>query len=918
MLKTNKTLKGLSVATVLAFAATTFSGAPAFAAAPEMVLVSALGSQSNFNTLNDYTEFADLDSDSGTQSLLRNMSNAMTLKVWVDSVDSGVPTIQLSGTDDQEFYFSRTTASSNSKADIKTAVDAVNGAVDTADAGSVVTGQVEIVDGVANFPLKDVAGYQVVTIWALNLTTSDPETVSVDAKLYIDRDGSGDLSTSAPADYAGPSAAIKYIAPGDVSFSADFDGLAYGATAVDATITTSPALNLNQIFAFAPTQVTAQVTSRTWLTAGQTVANLALSSDETANGGFFGDLNLEGAVLTNWHSTVDSIDEATFKIQAKITAQEADDELSAAKYQKITQPKVADITLDVVSKGNVYETAGNFTLRKDVKTFEISGKAVDADDAGVKGAVVTVALSTDDSSVASKSTIKAGGKTYTVGTSTDAIEVDVTTDADGKYSLSVTTSFADTDESIAALVSVPSTTGIDELGTSIDWEAAVQDDWYVSPASADGIANGVAGVTSSGTVSIDVLAVDQFGEGISSVDGEALKVYATDDSSAETAITQTKSLSSGKATISFKNAEAAGSDYEIDVYLYIEGNSRTVDTEENTTIDVYVWSAASAVVALDADGEFLEGTVTYEDYATGLNVPLGNVTEELDVLDSETIEGYIEDATGNVQPGAAVTLTGTGYLFNSVDGLTWSKDSITVTADSSGKFEVDIYSHLVANKAKVTVTSGTATETALVSFELPELIDASNVSWTVSGPTYAQTGKTAVLTAKLADKWGNGLAGQAVDVSLDGVGSLNGDYEFTRDTNSKGEVKGYLTANAADLGYSTVTFTLTADDEYFDVSAAEDADDITASLDLTTKFGVTYVKVSGTSKKVNVKTAWAKGKRVKIYVDGVLRYNVLKTIDTPKTVSFKAPAGKHKVVVKVDDVATESVSSKSRTVTVTK
>lgn len=895
----NKTFKSLAVATVLAFGATSISGPAAFAA-QTFKLQSAVGTTTNFNTLNDSYNGVTVD------SLTKNLSAGFSLKVFVSNEDND-PYLNLKGADEAEFAYVIADAASGSATDIEAAVDLIRDDLDDSDLdGDGAIDAADIVDlgsdGEADIELRAETGWQVVTVFAVNTNGADDiESTDVTATVYGEADAT--LGMTAGDDNVGPSAKINFYAPADVKITAAFDDVNFGDETVNASVTTSPELNLNQVYWNAYSSIDGLVNSRTFNVDGTLVAELGLDLDDDKIAFLTGDVDADWAAVNGGDEV---ITEATYKVQAFIyDGEDHTDSSSAAKYLKITEPEADDITLDVVSDGNVYDS-DPFLVRSGIKTVSIEGVVEDDSNDPVAGAVVTIAIGTTD--MEDGETIKAGGKTYTVDDDAEDIEVEVKTNADGEYALSVTTSTAVDGESFWVGVSTPgdlaSTT---EAESWVEWEDAVYDDFYTTPS------GGVLGVTASGTVALNFLVVDQFGEPISKDEnGDSYRVYVEDGSSVEEEIAQTVTVSGGKATVSFKNLETAGSSYDLDAYLFVEGTNKIEDSIDESTTTVYVWEAASTTVALEDDGEYTDGEVTYFDYVTGTDVPADSVdSSDLEASNTEiTITGFVEDANGNVQPGAPVTIAGKGYLFADVYDEVWATDSITVYADENGEFEADVYSHVVADEAKITVTSGSGSETALVTFDLPTSIDAADVTWTVSGPSYSQSGKTAVVVATLADKWGNGLSGQRVDVTLDGIGLLNGDDQIERTTNASGQVKAYLSVNTGDLGTSELTFTLdSADEEYFDIAEAEAEDVLNPELTKSTTWGVTYAKASA-GNNVNVSFGYAKGKRVKIYVDGVLKFNVLKKSDTPVKKSYKAAAGSHRVVVKVD-----GVTIKSRTVT---
>lgn len=931
MLKVNKALKSLALASVFALTAASLSALPASAAAPEMAMVSAVGPETSFNTLNDYSGETDYDfNDDGDTSdvdeIDYNLSHPFALKVYVESLTTGDPYLELTSTEGQKFAVTRAVSLTGSPANIGTAVSAAQSDLTdtTAADGDSPDLAVANADGITNVELLNETGWQVVVLQALNTDGETPDTVEVSARLFVDRNEDLEYSTSTPADYPGPTVAIKFLAAEDItSFASDFVDLGYGDNTVTASITTSPALNLHQIESYDAGTLEGDVVSRTFDATGDDVADLSfiINDDDEA---VLNDANVNDDWAPGETAVYNVIVAASYRLTATMYFYEANNKNSTTRSRSITAPDAHDLTLEVTSAGNVNEDAGDYDVRSGVKSLTVEGTVVDIDDEPVSGSKVTISLQSAD--MDSRSTISAGGKTYTVNRSTSAIEVEVTTNADGEYSLAVTTSTADAGDSFAVAAEVDVVAGGDGTeSTTVAWEDTAVAEYYQSP-------NSIVGVTETGSVSLEYWVFDQFGKPVSTSGDEALKVYIDDDGTAETAIARTATVSNGIAKFNFANAEDKGTNYTINAYLYVDGGDRIDDAfdfdsgnfddftgneDGGSEIDVYVWEAASASVDLDSDGEYTGGRVGYGDFLSGLNIPTGSITAA-DVTGSGTgltISGQVEDVDGNIQPGAPVTLAGTGYQF--IDsGVVYAKDSITVYADSNGEFSVVVHSHKVVEEAKIAVSAGTGKADALVTFDLladlaPVLSDA-DVTWTVSGPSYSQSGRTSLLTATLADKWGNGIPDMSVDVELDGIGLLNGTDSIARDTNASGQVKAYVSVVPGDSGSTEVTFTLTEDsDPYFDISNAVTAKTL-ASDDIAkaTNWGVTYANASAKG-KVRVDFGYAKGKRVKIFVDGVRKFNVLKKSDKPVLKKFSAAPGSHRVVVKVDGVTVTS-----RTVTV--
>jgi hypothetical protein len=269
-----------------------------------------------------------------------------------------------------------------------------------------------------------------------------------------------------------------------------------------------------------------------------------------------------------------------------------------------------------------------------------------------------------------------------------------------------------------------------------------------------------------------------------------------------------------------------------------------------------------------------------------------------------TVGGTVSSAStatygGVAVPNASVTFSGTGLAFSATqDGvLVYGDGSLTINANASGVFSVNIYSHK-AGANTVTIKSGTGSASLSVSFKAAAELDASTVSVVVAdGASQFQAGRALDVTVKVADVFGNPVALDAtwattadakLTIAQTGSGYLttSGDVVVT----STGSYATKLITNAGDLGTSTITATL----NYYDTTVTDVVKTVSS------EFGVTDADVTVGGRAVYASVEFAKGKTVTVSVDGKRLYSKLFSTDAYTELKFtQKKAGKHTVTVRV-------------------
>jgi len=283
-------------------------------------------------------------------------------------------------------------------------------------------------------------------------------------------------------------------------------------------------------------------------------------------------------------------------------------------------------------------------------------------------------------------------------------------------------------------------------------------------------------------------------------------------------------VTNGAATVSVTDGQiAAGSSIStaIDVEKDVSGtwtaqdltnDGNTDGNADTVTYTIGVLTQTDAVT-LDTDGNTTYGSATADDS---------------DAIAAKT--------TAAVRPGAVVTITGTSDMLFSNGGV-YSFGSITLVADSSGEFDVSVYSNKVQKDTVVTVTSNGASATKKVTFTTGGADSGKSVSF-AGTPVAAAPGSTFQVVMTLKDAYGNAVdaTNTDVDVTYTGPGIVFG--SLPSDTDANGQAKFAVLLGTNDSGTATITFG-------YDTNNDGDYTD-------TDEFNTSYTVTVGSVAKVNV------------------------------------------------------------------
>jgi hypothetical protein len=747
----------------------------------------------------------------------------------------------------------------------------------------------------------------------LTVSTAGSATGTVEVIAFIDSDGDDTLDAG---EYQ-TSRTITFVKPSEVTATTTFTKPTLGDASLTATVVLSGDINLSQVdddevtvsFSKTGTAITSYADDNT-----KSSTNPAPATYNSTAGALKAVLEVDAVDDSDYDAY--SVTAGTFGAQAIVaSANSGSNVLQTAATRTFDNSSVA-----VTRSGDAKHTT--------TAVYDVSA-STDTDGAGVvrvgKGATVTATLK-DASNVALASeavTVVATGSGLAADTLTvngtavvdAAKEIAATTNASGQIVLTVDGTTADDTDTLTIAFKLQGVTTSDYVLT---WDAA---DYY-----AFNLANTqdkALSVVSGASVAVDYIVVDQFGSPASS--DYRLKFSNGSSSGRTTAASwiYTPGLSSGKATFTIADNGAGASS---------TGDTVTVALEKVATGGGYT----SATLQANAYDEFVINYLAAAQTASAITASATDTTPALETVavaaadkryqniaapgytDVTHVYGVATQADGSVLAGATLTVSAAGLLFQPAtadgsgtateDDTVFSLGSINVVTDSSGRYEVLVYSNL-AGKKTVTVASGATSKTIDLTFDAAD--DNSGTALILTAVSTIKSGRTLVISGTVADKFGNPInttttntsadAGADLEVTYEGPGLIVGSLPV--DTDSTGKFTFRVLLGAGDAGLATVTAKYDANG---DLDFA-DSGDLTATK--STLIGVSAT-VAAAKKAASVVVKNAEGLTVTV-VSGTKSVTKIATSDSFKVSLTKLTAGKKTVKVYVNDIL---VSSKSVTV----
>ena len=348
--------------------------------------------------------------------------------------------------------------------------------------------------------------------------------------------------------------------------------------------------------------------------------------------------------------------------------------------------------------------------------------------------------------------------------------------------------------------------------------------------------NGGVSITSGATYTIDYDVLDQFG--VAPANGlYRVVVQDKQDSNAERTTAANFAFDApvvdGVASVSITDNGVGNGSYTLEAGWALTNGSIDTTAGQNdsveTTVSV-VTDATPATVTIDAmeadhygsaqlndansDGDYsdasdtdnrtelvleTESLSTYIGNTAAPSASAPDLTTGLEV----TIEGTVTNAAGTAVPYAPVTLSAGNFLF--VTNSNYVLDEITVYADSSGDFSVDVYSQS-SGINNITITSGSATATQQLTYA--GATSGAAADFTVTTPGASEPGRTVDVIVDVVDANGNAVEGASMTLSSTGPGYL---INTSGTTLSDGSFTTKLLLGANDSGTAEVKVAITID-----------------------------------------------------------------------------------------------------------
>jgi hypothetical protein len=461
-------------------------------------------------------------------------------------------------------------------------------------------------------------------------------------------------------------------------------------------------------------------------------------------------------------------------------------EFISSAFTTVASPQATavDVISIVTSTTDAKLTSGTAQLRAGTKAFtyraqaRTSGPAADAKFANIPMVAVVQARAF----VPAGESITVTGSTKAITRANEAVVVSGLTNSDGQFSVTVTSTTA------AAAQSYDVTFYIANGGSAGAFKADAAPITATYETAAPTAVTATPSIVASSDASVVVSVTDQFGVAISTNGTGALNVELK--APIKTNLEQFAAVVNGSATFNFKNYLKTGESDILTARVYTGTSTSPTYLALNTNVNLF---APVAVSAINVPVEVTGVIVNYADFITGKT----STAKPGPTDATKTVyTGTVVNANGAGIAGASVRITGTGFQFKS--GTDFSVDAITVTTNAAGTFSVDMWTKVASAAGnRITVTSGDKTASTLVKSAVPSSnspanVSTRNLSFSWNLPTTLVMNTTYSVTAKVTDKWGNGVPNAHVKFSGFGAAQFNGTDTVTRATNRNGEVTVFL------------------------------------------------------------------------------------------------------------------------------
>jgi hypothetical protein len=455
------------------------------------------------------------------------------------------------------------------------------------------------------------------------------------------------------------------------------------------------------------------------------------------------------------------------------------------------------------------------------------------------------------------------------------------TDTSGKVSFTIAAGKADDTDRLDFVISVNGTApgaNTNSADGSVTFAAAD----YEVYAAKDLSGNAGVSITSGASYAIDYVVVDQWGQapadnlyrvvGIDKASSNAERTTAADFAVSSPVV-------GGKATLSIKDNGVGTGSYAVRAgWATVDGQISTSEADDyvDTTVRV-VTDATPSKITLDAlvygtaqlndansDGDYSDDgdtdnrtklvleTKTLYSYIAN-TATASETAPTLTANIQVTVAGTVTNAAGTAVPYAQVTIAAPNLLF--VTNGNYVLDTVTLVADSSGEFSVDVYSRS-GQLNTIRISSGAASATQALTYA--GAVAGAAASFTVTAPASSAPGRTVDVAVRVLDKNGNGVQGATVTLSSTGPGYLIN----TSGTSLKdGTFNTKLLLGSNDTGTAVVKATMT-------IAGEETSKTVSIVIGSGAASGTGKVNVASFNGKLVVYAAGLNGKRISWKVGG--------------------------------------------------
>ena len=680
----------------------------------------------------------------------------------------------------------------------------------------------------------------------LTLKSDSAVTRSVAVTAWVDSNGNDVIDST---EYASPVRTVTFKKSTEVDVAVRIDAPLLGASAVTASVTTTPELNGPQVLAIDAEAVAIGFTV-------QGIAGTNYDKDltwDSVNNEFDGTIGPQATAVTalsttgtNWSTNASAnVVAGTYTATGYlITITQKSGVASTAVAAVVADDIKASVAGTAnITPGTSISAAGSgtaITVRKGTTSVEVV-----ADVYTSLGALVGAGIPVTATYGTVVGTHKVNGTTAaSSGTKT------VLTDANGRATFSVvSTSAANSDALPMTLVAQGVAGDAKQAEFAIGWATAAYEMVDLND-------NGVAyagtmivdrSMNKGGSVTLDLAVVDQWGEGIAA--GHRLRIATTGRTVGTTFATLVDgrasvtiadggitSTTNGAiaATVTVEQADGTAELVAVEEFAAGEHGAFSIDVLDET--NVVTLNADASGNADDADAMALIALAAQDLRVSNVATPAPGAVV--------TVVGTVKNATtADLREGAVVTISGDSEFLFQV-GTRYAFGSLTFIADGSGAFEVNVLSNKAVTDSVITVTSNGASNTTAKKVSFTAAAATTGTSLVVTAPASALPGSTFQVTATLTDKYGNPVAVSTttdVLVEYNGPGIVFGTLPNT--FNAKGQLTFAVLLGSNDSGTATLTVS-------YDQSSDNDFTG-TATGDLDLVVAKTVVVGASSDKKVN-------------------------------------------------------------------